>query len=742
MDEAPEADDGTRAAKRQCTVKTRGSGAGARRQCVQSYLEQKASVSATTEPADSRRRCALPSDGMSAKARQDMARCLRAPAASTSRAAHDIDTMLHQHLWQEPLPPERCMPFVGSDSPRPAGLRSCLHAAGSARWTANGLVDANSSSCGRRWMGTAEARCLLSNRDVLFLGNSVVRRQMYTLLDLLAGRAAHRLLANGTGIELHAASSTADAVLSTRLWDLDGHAHGYHAAQLFTIDLRTGRHRFHLPHSELCGVDTTHSNFNVGRHRQWFAPARSLDSHWRSSKWRAREWRPLVSMNVEWPSTATATADACAREARPWAGSYQGSFDTTASDPSTSSAASLASRVRAELLATARARLLAVVPGSAEWLHNVSVHVEAPLDGSGADSGVPNAWVVFPPFHGARETFNGYCGDPVPVQTPCTCSDTISTCTKSPCKGRALCAPLPRGSDSFVDAARGLANHLSTSQPSLLGMRLGRVRVTPLYDDCWSGRDRCQGYRPCHERLDSAYICRSTPLVCPRAPMAEHQPVAIGSHSWPQVLQMAKRWIPSGHPSASLLYIYDGQTQDVADATFKSWGTHTVGYGSHAIVFGPQFATTGPRTMTGMRRSIDLMRSALQRAARCTGHTPLVIFRSPAFNLYAPSPHLEHPAFVSSLTVRSSRVPSVCSDPVNSFTAQASFARRMRPLVEADDFAIFLDNYEATFSAAFPSAGIDPAIGVRFDRNSAFHWLDAGRYLMTNLLLHVLRLLS
>ena len=82
------------------------------------------------------------------------------------------------------------------------------------------------------------------------------------------------------------------------------------------------------------------------------------------------------------------------------------------------------------------------------------------------------------------------------------------------------------------------------------------------------------------------------------------------------------------------------------------------------------------------------------------------------------------------------------SDPVNSFTAQASFARRMRPLVEADDFAIFLDNYEATFSAAFPSAGVDPDIGVRFDRNSAFHWLDAGRYLMANLLLHVLRLLS
>ena len=145
--------------------------------------------------------------------------------------------------------------------------------------------------------------------------------------------------------------------------------------------------------------------------------------------------------------------------------------------------------------------------------------------------------------------------------------------------------------------------------------------------------------------------------------MADHQPVAIGSHSWPQVLQMVKRWIPSGHPSASLLYIYDGQTQDVADATFKSWGAHTVGYGSHAIVFGPQFATTGPRSMAGMRRSIALMRSALQRAARCTGRTTLVIFRSPAFNLYArapggqsltrPRPHLEPPPLrAHSLLVR------------------------------------------------------------------------------------------
>ena len=65
--------------------------------------------------------------------------------------------------------------------------------------------------------------------------------------------------------------------------------------------------------------------------------------------------------------------------------------------------------------------------------------------------------------------------------------------------------------------------------------------------------------------------------------------------------------------------------------------------------------------------------------------------------------------------------------------------RRMRPFVEEENFAIFLDNHAATLSAAFPP---DPAIGVRFDRNSAFHYLDAGRYLMAQLLLHVLRLLT
>ena len=112
-----------------------------------------------------------------------------------------------------------------------------------------------------------------------------------------------------------------------------------------------------------------------------------------------------------------------------------------------------------------------------------------------------------------------------------------------------------------------------------------------------------------------------------------------------------------------------------------------------------------------MARSLAIMRTALKRAERCTGQPTLCIFRSPAFNF----------------------------DPVNSFAAQAAFASRMRPRVEQPrGFALFLDAYPATLDAAFPS---DPTIGARFDRNSAFHYLDAGRYVMGNLLLHVLRLL-
>ena len=60
----------------------------------------------------------------------------------------------------------------------------------------------------------------------------------------------------------------------------------------------------------------------------------------------------------------------------------------------------------------------------------------------------------------------------------------------------------------------------------------------------------------------------------------------------------------------------------------------------------------------------------------------------------------------------------------------------MRPHVEKHDFAIFLDTYTATYDAAFEGREHRP----EFDRNSAFHYLDA-RYVMADLLLHVFALL-
>jgi len=236
---------------------------------------------------------------MSDAARAEMARCLRAKPAAESAAARKLEQLLHRHLWS----PEdaasssgRCRPFApgGLVSSSTAATHACLRAAGAAKWAADGLRDASNTTCGRRWQGTAEARCLLAGRDLLFVGNSVMRRQMYTLLDLMAGRAAHRLLANGSSIQLGSRSDgsgsdgggsdgsgsdggySPEAIRRTRLWDLDGHAHGYHAAQLFTVDLHTGAHRFHLPHSELCGVGTTHANFNAGRARQWTQPSTEL----------------------------------------------------------------------------------------------------------------------------------------------------------------------------------------------------------------------------------------------------------------------------------------------------------------------------------------------------------------------------------------------------------------------------------------------------------------------------------
>ena len=98
----------------------------------------------------------------------------------------------------------------------------------------------------------------------------------------------------------------------------------------------------------------------------------------------------------------------------------------------------------------------------------------------------------------------------------------------------------------------------------------------------------------------------------------------------------------------------------------------------------------------------------MARVQRCTGKTPLVVFRSPAYNF----------------------------DPVNSLKAQMRFSSMMRPLVQKAG-VFYLDNFDATYRAAFQRP---PAI--KFARGSTFHYVNAGRYLMAQNLLHLLSVVS
>ena len=216
---------------------------------------------------------------------------------------------------------------------RDAVRARCLLHAGNANWTATGLVDGR-PECGRAWLRTGCARRLFSGRDALFIGNSVIRRQMYTVLDLLAGPAARRLqgstefvpklghrdsfpLSDPLLMSQHgvlnpkttqsalpggASRWSREALVRTRMWDRDGDPDAYHAAQLVTIDLDTGEHRFARPHA-LCGIGDAHMKFGSNRNMQWRAPGLGpgagrgsiLSQGWRSTKYAGREWRPVVS---------------------------------------------------------------------------------------------------------------------------------------------------------------------------------------------------------------------------------------------------------------------------------------------------------------------------------------------------------------------------------------------------------------------------------------------------------------
>ena len=157
----------------------------------------------------------------------------------------------------------------------------------------------------------------------------------------------------------------------------------------------------------------------------------------------------------------------------------------------------------------------------------------------------------------------------------------------------------------------------------------------------------------------------------------------------------------------SMLYLYDGQTSELLDETFRTWGPQSVGYGADAIIFGPQFGAF--HGASAWRSTLGGMRAALRTSDACLGRRTLTIFRSPAFNF----------------------------DPVNTFRQQAAFSRHMRPLVEESGM-VYVDNYPATYDAVFQQT----PHAIKFAKNSAFHYLNAGRYLMAQILLHAIRLLA
>ena len=119
-----------------------------------------------------------------------------------------------------------------------------------------------------------------------------------------------------------------------------------------------------------------------------------------------------------------------------WAGSHRAGLVPNTDLPNKglpSKGTSRAEAVRRQLLDAVRAHLVKVDPTAAEWVGNLSVHLdERPTQRSSnraAESAPraraspnaqhsarasPNAWVVFPTYHGERQKFNGYpCSFPL-----------------------------------------------------------------------------------------------------------------------------------------------------------------------------------------------------------------------------------------------------------------------------------------------------------------------------------------
>ena len=159
----------------------------------------------------------------------------------------------------------------------------CLRHLGNGSFSPEGVYEwppAVRQRCGFRMHSTGAARRLLRGRHVVFIGNSVQRRTMYALADLLGGDNATRL---------------PEMPVHERIFDQHK---GYHDFQHQRIDLTDGRAEAPVQGLDYCGVDPV--LFECGTVRWGSSP--SADE-WRSSR-TLEGWAFLL--NATGPTTAQA----------------------------------------------------------------------------------------------------------------------------------------------------------------------------------------------------------------------------------------------------------------------------------------------------------------------------------------------------------------------------------------------------------------------------------------------------
>ena len=197
--------------------------------------------------------------------------------------------------------------------------------------------------------------------------------------------------------------------------------------------------------------------------------ADQIDAQWLSSKWRDREWRPLVSMTLGWDATraplavtstgaaqhasarhgadATGAAANASERARAcleqpsviWAGSHRAGLVPGAALPNKDlpnkdlphQGTSRAEAVRRQLLDAVRAHLVKLDPTAAEWVGNLTVHLD----------GTPSTQVFT----------TAPCPFPTGGQSHCPSRRTPNT-ARTQQGGRVYCPPRP----SFTERMGGL----------------------------------------------------------------------------------------------------------------------------------------------------------------------------------------------------------------------------------------------------------------------------------------------